>query len=118
MSKTFEAKPTLIGDVWQIEVNGEKAGITDNFVFHPFEFKTEQEAKDYIRKTDGLVLKKLSTSEKIKELRFRKKMRNKELSEYLGVSESSLKNWIMGRFNPDGENMEMLYREFEKVGIE
>jgi len=118
MSKTFEAKPSLVGEVWQIEVSGKKAGITDNFVFYPFEFKTELEAKEYIKKTDGLVLKRLSISEKIKELRFRKKMRNKQLAEYLGVSESSLKNWIMERFNPDGENMEMLYREFEKVGIE
>ena len=118
MSKTFEAKPTLIGEVWQIEVNGKVIGDTVDFTFHPFYFDSEDKAKEYIKKTDGLVLKKLTVSEKIKELKVRKGFKNRELAEYLGISESSLKNWIMGRFNPDGENMEMLHKEFEKVGIE
>lgn len=50
-------------------------------------------------------------------LRHEKNFNNQGLSDYLGFSKASIKNWINGRFQPSEANMLILDMTFDEQGI-
>ena len=61
-------------------------------------------------------MNKTKLRSKLKALKIVKSMNNDELADYLGISSSTLRNWIMGRFSPntaDKQRLDALFNNYQ-----